>query len=79
MLLQTYSDINKQWENIKFYKINGDINLFYNKLSSKIIEVEIDDKKYIYQTSNGNEWNLQNIETDDNKSIQNTTKGKWWR
>jgi hypothetical protein len=42
--------------------VNGDIKNFYDKLSSKVIEVQDGGDKYIYQTSNGNEWTLQNVD-----------------
>jgi hypothetical protein len=51
-----------KWETCKLYKVNGDIKNFYDKLSSKVIEIEDSGDKYIYQTSNGNEWELQNLD-----------------
>ena len=58
IILQNF--VNKKWDSCKIYKVNDNINKFYDKLSSKIIEVEDGDNKYIYNTSNGNEWILQN-------------------
>jgi len=43
--------------------------MFYDKLSSKIIEILDDNKNYIYNTTNGNEWVLQNIE-DENETYK---------
>ena len=60
IILQNF--INNRWDNCKIYKVNDNINKFYDKLSSKIIEVEDGDNKYIYNTSNGNEWILQNAD-----------------
>jgi len=65
LLIQSWNDTLKKWDNSKLYKVNDDINKFYNKLSSKIIEVEDDGEKYIYNTSNkGNEWILQNLDAE---------------
>ena len=50
---------------VELYKVKDKINNFYNKLSSKTIEIEEDGKKWIYVTSNGNDWDLQNIENEN--------------
>jgi hypothetical protein len=42
--------------------LNSDIKKFYDKLTSKTIEIIDGDEKYVYQTSNGNEWELQNLD-----------------
>ena len=52
---------NNKWNECKLYKINNNINNFYNKLSSKVLELEYSGTSYIYNTSNGTEWSLQNI------------------
>jgi len=62
IIFQPWSDTLNTWEGCKLYKVNGDIKNFYDKLSSKVIEVTDGNDSYIYQTSNGNEWTLQNIE-----------------
>jgi hypothetical protein len=62
IIFQPWSETLSKWENCKLYKVNGDIKNFYDKLSSKVIEVEDGGDKYIYQTSNGNEWTLQNVD-----------------
>ena len=55
-----------KWENIKCYKVNEDMRNFYDKLTSKTVEISKGDKKYIYLTSNGGvEWNLQNVNDED--------------
>jgi len=62
LLLQTWNDTLEKWEDVSLYKVN-DIKKFYDKLTSKIIEIVDGDDSYIYQTSNGGiEWVLQNIE-----------------
>jgi len=62
IIFQPWSETLNKWEDCKLYKVNGDIKNFYDKLSSKVIEVEDGGDKYIYQTSNGNEWTLQNVD-----------------
>jgi hypothetical protein len=64
IILQNF--INNKWDSCKIYKVNDNINKFYDKLSSKVIEVEDGDNKYIYNTSNGNEWILQNSDKANN-------------
>lgn len=65
VIFQT-KDINGEWirDKIKIYKINGNFSNFYEKLSSKTIELIKDDKKYIY-VSNGQNWILKNIQNKD--------------
>lgn len=65
ILFQSFNDVLKKWENVKLFKINGDIKKFYDKLTSKTIEVQDKDQNYIYVTSNGNDWELQNIEKEN--------------
>jgi hypothetical protein len=51
---------------IRLYRVNDDIKKFYDKLSSKTIEIVDKDKNYIYKTGNsGNNWELQNIKDGD--------------
>lgn len=61
-------------DNIKIYKINGDFSNFYKKLSSKTIELNKGDKKYIY-VSNGERWLLRNIQNknDEFKEIMSNS------
>lgn len=57
------------WEGIKCYTIKDQIKKFYDKLTSKTIELEKDGKIFIYMTSNGgNNWVLQRTRDaqDDN-------------
>lgn len=44
---------------ILLYKINGAIKDFYDKLTSKVIEIIYKNNKYIYKTATKNEWLLQ--------------------
>ena len=60
IIFQTWNESLKRWEDVKLYKVNSDVKKFYDKLSSKTIEVVDGDENYIYSTSNGGEWELQN-------------------
>lgn len=73
LLIQSWNETLNKWENSKLYKVNDDIKKFYDKLSSKTIEVDDNGEKYIYNTSNNNEWTLQNIDK------QNDTFQKYLR
>ncbi len=64
LLIQSWNETLNKWENSKLYKVNDDIKKFYDKLSSKTIEVDDNGEKYIYNTSNGNEWILQNLDKE---------------
>lgn len=65
ILFQSYNETLSKWEDVKLFKVTGDIKTFYDKLSSKVIEIDDDGEKYIYQSSNKNEWTLQNKEEGD--------------
>jgi len=62
---QVWNQTNKEWEDVKFFSINGDVKKFYDKLSSKTIEVTDGDDNYIYITSDGNTWELQNLDKEN--------------
>ena len=62
ILFQVWNETIGKWDDAKLYKITDDVRKFYDKLSSKIVEMEHEGEKYIYKTSNGNEWELQNSE-----------------
>ena len=65
IIFQSWNDTTSNWESSRMFKITGDIKNFYDKLSSKVIEIDDEGSNYIYQTSNGNEWNLQNTEKEN--------------
>ncbi len=65
LMFQTWNDTVSKWENLKLYKINDDVKKFYDKLTSRTIEITDGDQNYIYQTSNGNEWVLQNSDKEN--------------
>jgi hypothetical protein len=60
IMMQVYNDTVSKWDNAKIYKIKDDVKKFYDKLTSRTIEIVDGDQNYIYSTSNGNEWVLQN-------------------
>jgi len=64
LLFQVWNETIKKWEDVKLYKINDDVKKFYDKLTSKVIEIIDGDENYIYETSNGNEWILQNADAE---------------
>jgi hypothetical protein len=65
IIFQNWNQTLKKWEEAKLFKINDDVKKFYDKLSSKTIEINDGDENYIYTTSNGNEWELQNREKEN--------------
>jgi len=65
IVFQVWNETNKEWEDVKLFKINGDVKKFYDKLSSKTIEVTDGDENYIYITSDGNTWELQNLDKEN--------------
>lgn len=65
ILIQTWNETLREWSETKFYKVNDDIKKFYDKLTSKTMEITDGDVNYIYTTSNGNEWVLQNDRDSD--------------
>jgi hypothetical protein len=60
IMFQVWNDSLNKWSDSKLYKVNSDVKRFYDKLSSKTIEVVDGDENYIYTTSNGSDWELQN-------------------
>ncbi len=62
LLFQVWNETIDKWEGIKLYKIGDDVKKFYDKLTSKTIEIIDGDENYIYQTNNSNDWVLQNVD-----------------
>jgi hypothetical protein len=65
LLFQIWNDTLDKWEDVRLYKVNDDVKKFYDKLTSRTIEITDADQNYIYQTSNGNEWVLQNVDKEN--------------
>jgi hypothetical protein len=60
LLFEVWNESLSRWNDVKLYKVNDDVKRFYDKLTSRTIEITDGDENYIYTTSNGNEWVLQN-------------------
>ena len=71
ILMQVFNETLGKWDDVKIYKIKDNVKKFYDKLTSRTIEIVDGDQNYIYTTSNGNEWELQNKdkENDIYKSV----------
>jgi len=69
MLFQTYNETLNKWDATKLYKMNIEgSNIqqrFFDKLTSRTIEITDGDENYIYTTSNGNDWELQNLNKEN--------------
>lgn len=65
LLFQSWQETLEKWDDVKLYKVNDDVKKFYDKLSSRTIELIDGDENYIYTTANGNEWVLQNVEKEN--------------
>jgi hypothetical protein len=65
LIFQTWNDTLRKWEEAKLYKVKDDVKKFYDKLTSRTIEIVDGDQNYIYETSNGNEWVLQNSDKEN--------------
>ena len=65
LLFQSWQETLEKWDEVKLYKVNDDVKKFYDKLSSRTIELIDGDENYIYTTANGNEWVLQNTEKEN--------------
>ena len=69
MLFQTYNETLNKWDLTKLYKMNvsgGNVQQrFFDKLTSRTIEITDGDENYIYTTSNGNDWELQNLKKEN--------------
>jgi hypothetical protein len=65
IMMQVYNDTLSSWDTLKIYKIQDDVKKFYDKLTSRTIEIVDGDQNFIYITSNGNEWVLQNKDVEN--------------
>jgi hypothetical protein len=65
ILFQVWNSTINKWEQSKLFKVNDDVKKFYDKLTSKTIEITDGDTNYIYQTANGNDWELQNLDAEN--------------
>jgi hypothetical protein len=74
IIFQYWNETIKEWTPLKLYKVNDDIKKFYDKLTSKTIEIVENDDNFIYLTSNGNDWELQNSDKENDTYKKYLTK-----
>ncbi len=65
IVFQVWNSTVNKWDQSKLFKVNDDVKKFYDKLTSKTIEITDGDTNYIYQTANGNDWELQNLDAEN--------------
>ena len=65
LVFQTRNRSLEKWEEAELYKVNDNVQKFYDKLTSRTIELIDGDQNYIYTTSNGNDWQLQNLDKEN--------------
>ncbi len=66
IIMQFWIESLSKWEDPVLYKVKEDMKKFYDKLTSKTIEIIDGDNKYIYKTGNGgNDWILQSGDTTE--------------
>jgi hypothetical protein len=65
VIFQVWNESLNRWEDAKLYSVNDDVKKFYDRLASKTVEITDGDENYIYQTSNGSDWELQNSEKEN--------------
>ena len=65
ILFQSWNETIKEWDSAKLYKVTEDIKKFFDKLTSRTIELLDGDINYIYNTSNGKDWVLQNSDKEN--------------
>lgn len=65
ILFQSWNESMEKWSETKLYKVKDDIKKFFDKLTSKTIEILDGSDNYIYLTSNGNDWELQNVDKEN--------------
>lgn len=74
IIFQYWNETLKEWTPLKLYKVNDDIKKFYDKLTSKTIEIVENGDNFIYLTSNGNDWELQNSDKESDTYKKYLTK-----
>lgn len=74
IIFQYWNETIKEWTELKLYKVNDDIKKFYDKLTSKTIEIIENGNNFIYSTSNGNDWELQNSDKENDSFRKFLTK-----
>lgn len=65
LLFQVWNETTDSWEGVKLYKVKDDVKKFYDKLTSRTIEIVDGDENYIYRSDNANEWILQDTKKEN--------------
>lgn len=65
LLFQVWNETTDSWEGVKLYKVKDDVKKFYDKLTSRTIEILDGDENYIYRSDNANEWILQDTKKEN--------------
>jgi len=65
IIFQVWNESLRRWDDANLYSVNDQVSKFYDKLTSKTVEISDGDENYIYQTSNGSDWELQNSEKEN--------------
>ena len=65
IIFQVWNESLRRWDEANLYSVNDQVSKFYDKLTSKTVEISDGDENYIYQTSNGSDWGLQNSEKEN--------------
>lgn len=65
LLFQVWNGSTNSWEGVKLYKVKDDVKKFYDKLTSRTIEILDGDENYIYRSDNANEWILQDTKKEN--------------
>lgn len=65
LMIQIFDDKKNKWSDVKFYSVQDSMKKFYDKLSSRTIELSKNNKSWIYRTDNSGEgWELQNLQME---------------
>jgi hypothetical protein len=65
IIYQVWNEPLEKWDEVRLRKLQNEVKKFYDKLTSKTIELSNTDSRWIYYTSNANEWYLQNLDKLD--------------
>jgi hypothetical protein len=65
LIFQVWHESLNKWDDVKLYKINDNVQKFYDTLISKTVELVDGDEKYIYTITGSKEWILQNLENEN--------------
>lgn len=65
IIYQVWNEPLEKWDEVRLRKLQNEVKKFYDKLTSKTIELSNSDTRWIYYTSNANEWYLQNLDKLD--------------